>query len=88
MNDRYRLHLSEEQMRLLEEGLDDVGRMYIEEIDTGRIIETEDLDMVEILLGIGKDAANTAAARKLVAYLHSPEAVAALKARGITPKGE
>jgi hypothetical protein len=57
MNDRYRLHLSEEQMRLLEEGLDDVGRMYIEEIDTGRIIETEDLDMVEILLGIGKDAA-------------------------------
>ncbi|NVN88746.1 MAG: substrate-binding domain-containing protein [Rhodopseudomonas sp.] len=47
-----------------------------------------ELNNVTILAaGLGKDSKNEAAARRVIEYLHSFEAVAAFKAHGITPEG-
>jgi molybdate transport system substrate-binding protein len=57
-------------------GVDKVGRLPAE------------LDNVTILAaGLGKDSKNEEAGRRVLKYLHSPEAVAAFKAHGVTPEG-
>lgn len=52
----YKLHLTKEQIDKLEQGEEDVGVMEIEAPD-GRIITTEDLDLVDIIMGKGKKVA-------------------------------
>jgi molybdate transport system substrate-binding protein len=57
-------------------GVDKVGRLPAE------------LDNVTILAaGLGKDSKNEDAGRRVIKYLHSPEAIAAFKAHGVTPEG-
>lgn len=54
MND-YKLHLTEEQIRKLEDGVEDIGEVRILTPD-GRVIKTDDMDMVDIILGMNKQA--------------------------------
>lgn len=51
--DNYKLYLTRQQLEKLEEGEDELGVMRIEASD-GRIIESDDMDLVDILMGKDK----------------------------------
>lgn len=57
MNDQYKLHLTEEQIRQLDQGEDDIGFFQIENLTDGHIIESNDLDLVDILMGKNRKVA-------------------------------